>query len=36
MSENIKKIKKAFKVDLDSSENRKILCNFYFDRGGGK
>ncbi|QQW88463.1 TIR domain protein [Helicobacter pylori] len=25
---------KAFKVDLDSSENRKILYNFYFDRGG--
>ncbi|QQX00029.1 TIR domain protein [Helicobacter pylori] len=24
----------AFKVDLDSSENRKILCNFYFDRRG--
>ncbi|QQW84211.1 TIR domain protein [Helicobacter pylori] len=24
----------AFKVDLDSSENRKILCNFYFGRGG--
>ncbi|QQW62319.1 TIR domain protein [Helicobacter pylori] len=27
-------MKKAFKVDLDSSENRKILCNFYFDRRG--
>ncbi len=25
---------KAFKVDLDSSENRKILYDFYFDRGG--
>ncbi len=25
---------KAFKVDLDSSENRKILCDFYFDREG--
>ncbi|WP_202145754.1 TIR domain protein [Helicobacter pylori] len=25
---------KAFKVDLDSSENRKILCDFYFGRGG--
>ncbi|BAW52315.1 uncharacterized protein HPF38_1386 [Helicobacter pylori] len=34
MSENIKKITKAFKVDLDSRENREILCKFYFDRGG--
>ncbi|WP_441747167.1 toll/interleukin-1 receptor domain-containing protein [Helicobacter pylori] len=34
MSENIKKIKKAFRVDLDSRENREILCKFYFDRGG--
>ncbi|ADI35500.1 Hypothetical protein HPV225_1479 [Helicobacter pylori v225d] len=25
---------KAFKVDLDSSENREILCDFYFGRGG--
>ncbi len=24
----------AFKVDLDSRENREILCKFYFDRGG--
>lgn len=27
------KITKAFKVDLDSRENREILCKFYFDRG---
>ncbi len=25
---------KAFVVDLDSSENRKILCGFYLGRGG--
>ncbi|WP_187859633.1 TIR domain protein [Helicobacter pylori] len=25
---------KAFKVDLDSSKNRKILCSFYLGRGG--
>lgn len=23
---------KAFKVDLNEEENRKILCKFYFDR----
>ncbi|BAW67987.1 uncharacterized protein HPF90_1369 [Helicobacter pylori] len=34
MSENIKKIMKAFMADLDSRENREILCEFYFDRGG--
>ncbi len=25
---------KAFKVDLDSRENREVLCKFHFDRGG--
>ncbi len=34
MSENIKKTMKAFKVDLDSRENREVLCKFHFDRGG--
>ncbi|MGT0090626.1 TIR domain protein [Helicobacter pylori] len=36
MSENIKKITKAFKVDLNERENREILCKFHFDRGGEK
>ncbi len=36
MSENIKKIMKAFKVDLNERENREILCKFHFDRGGEK
>ncbi|RVZ33595.1 TIR domain protein [Helicobacter pylori] len=34
MSENIKKITKAFKVDLDERENREVLCKFHFDREG--
>nr|WP_232260664.1 TIR domain protein [Helicobacter pylori] len=33
MSKNIKKNIKAFKVDLDSRENREVLCKFHFDRG---
>ncbi len=36
MSENIKKITKAFVVDLDERENREVLCKFHFDRGGEK